>query len=139
MIPTLELSTEKNTPTTQFTPCNHSLAATQRSLLHQNTSCDRPQYPLKLAWALTIHKVQGMTMTKATVSLKCIFEPGMKHFVFSCARSVQCLNIYGFQPINCDKRVQDALTKTVDCDMLSSNKLLHPPTSVNFSIVHHNA
>jgi hypothetical protein len=34
------------------------------------------QIPMKLAFALTIHKTQGMTITKATVDLAGIFEPG---------------------------------------------------------------
>ena len=36
----------------------------------------RIQYPLKLAWALTVHKSQGMTLTRAQVDLGNAFDYG---------------------------------------------------------------
>ena len=37
---------------------------------------ERKQVPLKLAWALSIHKAQGMSLDTLEVSLKSCFEPG---------------------------------------------------------------
>ena len=53
----------------------------------------RAQIPLKMAWALTIHKSQGMTLPKATIDIGKAERQGLTFIAISRVPSLQDLRI----------------------------------------------
>jgi ATP-dependent DNA helicase PIF1 len=57
------------------------------------------QFPLQLAWALTIHKIQGTTLARAQIDIgNVIFEYGQTYVALSRIQSLDGLYLAGFNP-----------------------------------------
>ena len=72
------------------------------------------QIPIKLAWAVTIHKSQGKTFDTAIIDFgKGTFAHGQAYVALSRVRSLQCITLKNplrAQDVRIDERIRDFLT-----------------------------
>ena len=85
------------------------------------TRAEVAQLPLRLAWAITIHKSQGMSLDAAEIDLSRSFTPGMGYVALSRVRSMDGVYLGG---INQMALQMHPLIFAFDSDLRSSSEAL---------------
>ncbi len=74
-------------------------------------------YPLRLAWAITVHKSQGLTFDKAALDVSQVFMPGQAYVALSRLRSLDGLVLLSpmrLEGIGSDQSVTEFATRAGD-------------------------
>ena len=83
------------------------------------------QLPLRLAWAITVHKSQGMSMDEAVMDLRQVFEYGQGYVALSRVRRLTGLYLLGYNQRTFEVHPEVSFT------VMNGDKPLPEPKKVN--------
>ena len=94
----------------------------------------RRQFPLKLAWACTVHKVQGMTVNEIVYDMEGTFASGQAYVALSRATSLKGLYLKNFDAklIYRHENVHKSL------QLMTPFESDQPDRNCSYEVVHHN-
>lgn len=95
------------------------------------------QLPLRLAWAITVHKSQGMSLDAAEIDLSKSFVPGQGYVALSRLRSIEGLSLLGINnmALQVDPYVLE-LNKRLLLESSKWSKRIEKFTSAEFKKMH---
>jgi ATP-dependent exoDNAse (exonuclease V) alpha subunit len=85
-------------PIVEITSTSRRITVEPHSWVYEEdgvTKAELRQIPLRLAWAITIHKSQGMSLDAAEIDLSRSFTPGMGYVALSRLRNIEGLYLRG--------------------------------------------
>lgn len=99
--------------------------------IHEEIIGSFEQYPLKLAWAITIHKSQGLTFEKAIINARQSFAHGQVYVALSRCKSLEGMVLSA--PIDLQSIKNDASVHAFTKDAKE-----HQPTELDLQNARHN-
>ncbi|WP_395093021.1 AAA family ATPase [Vaginella massiliensis] len=127
--------TEKDEPIVKSTDGEFFVAKHEAWAIEDETGkalASFTQVPLRLAWAITVHKSQGMTLDSAYIDLSKAFEKGQGYVALSRLRNLESLYLHGLNQtaleidalaMKADKRFQELshhIDEVLDQEQLQS-------------------
>ena len=89
---------------------------------NSNLSCSRLQIPVRLAWAITVHKSQGLTLKKAIIDLgKSEFVAGLSFVAVSRVRALEDII---FKPFSFERLQRVKESKRLEERIKEENRLI---------------
>ena len=86
-----------------------------RNCMPSPLNAKKPKLPLRLAWAVTIHKAQGLTLDRGIVNLeRRVFAPGQLYVALSRFRTLDGLTITPRAVSKADIRVDEAVRRFME-------------------------
>jgi ATP-dependent DNA helicase PIF1 len=106
------------------------IPAVTATFLYKGHSCSRKQFPISLAWAITSHKSQGLTLKSAVIELgKKEMVNGISFVAISRVRRISDLAFVSSVPfsrldiIRKGKNMMDRLAEDTRLDMMERGEL----------------
>lgn len=126
----IAFTSENNYPIIRTIKGEEIVASPEKWLIDENNEALAVIYqvPLRLAWAITVHKSQGMSLDCAEIDLSRTFEYGMGYVALSRVRSLKGIKLLGLnkKALEIDARMiklNKDLIKKSKADLVIFNKI----------------
>ncbi|XP_062587317.1 uncharacterized protein LOC134248951 [Saccostrea cucullata] len=95
---------------------------------HSTVHAVRFQFPLTLAWATTIHKVQGETLNSIVIHCNGQFQPGQLYVALSRVKSLNGLYLVNFD----SQKIKTSAKTIAEMERLINSMKFFPPDTLSY-------